>query len=515
MRKPLLPLMLACLGVSALATCTGLKSGNCGAEGQDCCAGSTCNALLVCGGQGKCGPCGGLLAACCPDAVCGENLLCNQGVCADASCTGACVPGTKRCSATFGIDACTQLGRCAQWSTLLAACPTGQDCVQSGADATCIERCPDACTLNALVCATSGLTKCVADGGACPALQPLVDDSTAPTCLAGACDGAWCWESPSPQGLGLVSMDGWASDQFWAVDQLGNILRRDGNGWTYEYRAQPLKTVRALGHCGSSNGFLMAVGDNGTVLRRASGGAWLQESVGDATAQLKAVACTSFLRAFAVGAGGKVFVRDELSTGAWRALTSGTGVTLRGAAYYYAGGDGYAVGDNGVILRCRDLNAPTTATCTAEPASGVTSELDAVRANALSGDVVAVGKAGVVLLRQALSSGWSRVAQSVTAEDLVAVAAGPEVTSQFLAVGAKGTVVKGPNGNWFSSGPGGTREMTAVVYPEPTTAIAAGPAGALWFNRSSGTQGAWTQLGGAGPVPVTVYGLAGRGADDV
>lgn len=497
------------LGVALLAAagCTGLKTGTCGQEGQGCCTGQVCEALLLCGADNTCEPCGRALGACCPGEVCSASLVCSAGVCADPSCSGACLPNSKRCSGAGGIEACVQSGACADWSTLLAACPTGSDCVATGNNAECKERCPGACTLDALVCSSIGQTKCQVDTNTgCPALFPFADDPTAPVCLAGACDGNWCWESPTPQGTSLVAIDGWAIEQFWTVDDWGNILRRDGNGWTYEHRAQPGKAVRAISQCGSLQGYLLAAGDNGTVLRRQYGGTWVEESVGDATAQLSAIACVFNFRALAVGAGGKVFVRDQGTSGAWRALATSSTAALRGAAYYYFTGDGYAVGAGGAAFRCRDLNVPATATCDPE-ASTVGTALNGVAVNDSNGDVAAVGASGVVVVR--FGAGWTRVAQGVTTADLVAVAVADAAQSNFLAVGANGEVLRGNLNSWLDVTPAAPAPLNAVFMPNETTAVAVGDEGGLWFNRSGGQRSAWSALGGTGPLLASVNGLSG------
>lgn len=497
----------------APAGCTGLKTGTCGQEGQACCTGQVCEALLVCGASNSCEPCGRALGACCPGDVCGAGLACGGGVCADPSCSGACLPNSKRCSSTGGIEACVQVGACADWSALLTTCPSGSDCVATGSDAECKERCPGACTLDALVCSSVGQTKCQLDNNTnCPALFPFADDPTAPVCLAGACEGNWCWESPTPQGTSQVAIDGWAIDQFWTVDAYGNILRRDGNGWTYEHRAQPGKAVRALSQCGSLQGYLLAAGDNGTVLRRVFGGTWVEESVGDATAQLFAISCVFNFRAFAVGASGKVFVRDQGTSGAWRALASTVTAALRGAAYYYFTGDGWAVGDDGTIVRCRDLNAPATATCSTE-ASTVSTRLDGVVVNGNNGDVAAVGAAGVVLLR--LGAGWVRAGAGVTNQDLVAVAVADVAPSNFVAVGSTGTVLRGNANTWLDVTPAARTPLAAVFMSDENTAVAVGAEGALWFNRTGGQTVGWNALGGIGPVLASVNGLSGLAPDSV
>ena len=506
--------LFAAAALATVGSCTGLKTGTCGQEGQQCCTGSACEALLICSDTNVCTPCGRALGACCPGDTCGSGLVCGAGVCADPSCGGACIPNSKRCSAGGGLDACTQTGTCAAWTTLLPSCPTGFDCRATASDAECVERCPRACTLDALVCSSSGLSKCQLDTNTnCPALFPFADDSTAPVCLAGACQGSWCWESTTPQGTTLRAIDGWAIDQFWTVDEWGNILRRDGNGWAYEHLAQPGKAMRTIAQCGSMNGYLLAAGDNGTVLRRVFGGTWVEESVGDATAQLYSISCVFNFRAFAVGAGGKVFLRDTGTSGAWRALTSNTTRALRGATYYYFTGDGWAVGDDGTIVRCRDLNVPATATCTTET-STTTAQLNAVEANGANGDVVVVGNAGTVLWRT--GTGWSATAIGVTSKDLLAVSTHFSSGNDFIAVGIDGVAIKGNGASWIDETPtaiASLKTMHGVLTPEPGIVVAVGDNGAMWFNRGSGVKGAWNALGGAGPTTAHLTGVTGYGSD--
>ena len=516
MRVPSPSWLPLCAAAALLAsTCSGLSSGTCGDEGKACCDGRGCATGLVCGAQDTCVPCGDLFEACCAADACTGALECRSGTCADAACPDACPTGERRCSTGGGVELCTQSGRCTGWTAVVASCPTGFECRASGTDAQCVERCPGACTVGALLCAATGLKKCAVNTvTGCPALEPFADEPLAPLCLAGACDGTWCWESPRPQGETVVALDGWAADQFWMLDTWGNILRRDGNGWAYEHRAQPLKTVRALTSCGASAGLMLAVGDNGTVLRRVTGGTWVPEDLGDNQAQLKAVACTSFLRSFAVGGGGKAFVRDEASGGTWRALTTGTNAELRGAAYQYFTGTGVAVGAGGVIVRCLDLNVPASATCTFEGTGVTTAQLNDVWLHPTDSTGVAVGAGGVVLWRN--TGAWARTAQSLTTRDLLAVTRDSATSATYVVVGQDGVVLSGVGTSWQHADPPDAGTLRAVFAPAADVQWAAGDDGALWMSRSSSpTSAGWSPLGGRDPTTGTVQALSGLPPEDV
>ncbi|MHB8873297.1 MAG: WD40/YVTN/BNR-like repeat-containing protein [Myxococcaceae bacterium] len=488
----------------------------CGGPEQRCCAGAVCHAGNLCGASSTCVPCGAEGQECCAGTPCGPALACQGNQCVKAVvCVTTCTIGQKRCTSGNGIEVCALAGACPEWSVVIASCPSGSDCIGAAGQASCEERCPGACVPDTRLCTVAGLKQCkLATGASCPAYQPALDNTDKPACVTGAVETSFQWESPTPQGNDLVSIAGWGPSQYFVLDDLGNVLRNDAAGWTYELRATTQPHLRALGWCDMPAPVLLAVGDNGTVRRR-SNGAWLTDDVGDPTAQLSAVACDSSLRAVAVGAGGKIFVRAEGLTGTWRAVASGTTVSLRGVGYDSFHGAAYAVGALGTVLRCAPVYTPASVTCAAEPAAASVT-LSAAWANAMNDEAYAVGAGGVILRR--VGTSWNRVAPTLLSADLSAVHGYYDpaaLGTPIFVAGAAGAFGSLPSGatwfdNTFSAEP-----LTGVMALDSKNLFAIGPNGAIWFSDNGGfiipPMSGWVSLGGKQPTRADLQAVAGTG----
>lgn len=519
----------------------------CGNEGQDCCGGTSCTAGLECASDKRCHPCGSDREICCANDRCGAGNECRgDGLChqcgaeGEECCSGkgcatnlrcdlnecvmpcgeGCAPGAKGCNSNGGVDLCTYASPpCTEWSVVIERCPEEQIC----RDGACVARCPDACVLGSNLCTSEGLKLCVLDETTqCPVYKLAPDSPDNPSCMTGACDGNICWESPLPMGEDLVAIAGWDWDKLYLLDKLGNIIKRSGETWTYDWRsgATAPGQVLAIANC-HSPGTERAVGTKGLALRRNSVG-WQPEDLGSATATLRAVGCASSVYALAVGDAGRIFARDE--SGTWRELPSPTTEDLLGADLYGAGSEGFAVGKAGTIVHCERLDEPGRATCALEGTGLTQSNLYAVWINrtgapgssAGDGEVIAVGAGGVVLNRVP-GGGWMRVAQGISGKTLRGVYGLPE--GDVYVVGDEGAFLYRNGGAWatesFTSA-----YLTSAYASDQSHLYVVGEDGEIWFNDTRGGEGPppqvhWRQFGGRVPTKETLYAVGGTGSQNV
>ena len=117
--------------------------GVCGATGQPCCDGATCNGVLVCD-AGTCVPCGRMDDPCCLGDACATGFSCDTSVgrCLQCGAPGApCCPGTPCPGGGECVDAL-----CVACGTELGTCVPGtretEDCGNCGSrDRICNEGC--------------------------------------------------------------------------------------------------------------------------------------------------------------------------------------------------------------------------------------------------------------------------------------------------------------------------------------------------------------------------------------
>lgn len=432
---------LCAVAVVGLGACSkSISSNTCGKEDQPCCQQTPCADGLVCGSAQTCQRCGALGQACCAMDTCAETLACAGGQCTSCGGTGerccagatpcqvglscaadhcgcadACTPGAQRCTAANGIETCQGSGSgCAAWQSVLAACPTGQACQGDGGQASCIDPCPGACTEGSFLCTPYGVHKCVMlQGSACAGFVDAAPGE-GPPCTQGACTAeGFCWEYPVPLGEDLVTIAGWAADQFYVLDRMGNVLRLDQRAWTYDVRATAQVRPRALASC-QSPGRMALAGNKGLMMRRVYTG-WVTETV-PTTADLTAVACDNATRAAVAGQKGVLAVRSD--TGSWRVLDAGVSADFTGLVPYHAQSAVYALGPQGLFVRCAPLYDITTASCVREAQGLTTATLNAGWADSTNptDPTVVVGSDGTVLDRG--SGSWKRVDAGLGAVEL-------------------------------------------------------------------------------------------------
>jgi photosystem II stability/assembly factor-like uncharacterized protein len=490
----------------------------CGSDGEICCANDRCGAGNECRGDGLCHRCGAEGEECCSGNGCATSLRCDMSVCV-MPCGEGCAPGSKTCNSNGGVDLCTYTSPpCTEWSVVLERCPEEQVC-REGA---CVPRCPDACVLGSNLCTSEGLKICVLDEATqCPAYKLAPDSPDNPSCMTGACDGSICWESPLPQGTSINAITGWDWDQLYLLDKLGNIIKRSGETWTYDWRAgQGGNKVLAVANC-HSPGTARAVGTNGLSLRRTSVD-WRPEDIGNSTVTLRAVGCASVDYALAVGDGGKVFARDESDT--WRALPSPTTENLLAADLFGAGSEGWAVGNRGTIVHCDRLDEPEHTTCELEGIGLTQSDLYAVWVNRMgapgsflgAGEVIAVGAGGVVLNRVP-GGGWMRVAQGLSTKTLRAVYGLPE--GDVYVAGDGGAFLYRIGTVWATES-FTTTILTGAYASDQSHLFVVGEHGEIWFNDARGGEGPppqvhWRQFGGRVPTREMLNAVEGTGAQNV
>ena len=217
-----------------------------------------------------------------------------------------------------------------------------------------------------------------------------------------------CWRHPLPQGNTLRHVAGRNAVDVWAVGDRGTIVRWNGSYWTSPRRpfevttlnsvwaeAPPGTALLAVGEqgitrtlsqevwsCpqaagtstlrdswGTAFGDIWAVGDKGT-LAHWDGSKWtLVSSPAGATIGLNAVLGRSAKEAWAVGEMGTVLRYDGTS---WSRVSVPITDTLNGL-WQDAGGDVWAVGDNGValLLSSRSLTAEVKPTGTTVRLHGI------------------------------------------------------------------------------------------------------------------------------------------------
>ena len=224
---------------------------------------------------------------------------------------------------------------------------------------------------------------------------------------------------------------------------------------------------------------------------------WTAQSSGTASA-LSAVACTSPLDGWAVGAAGTILVTSDGGE-TWTAPTTPVPTTHDLAAVAFAdAGHGWAVGAAGTILVTSDGGETWTAPTTPVP---TTHDLAAV-AFADAGHGWAVGAAGTILVTSDGGETWTAPTTPVpTTHDLAAVAFAD--AGHGWAVGAAGTILVTSDGG---------ETWTAPTTPVPTThdlaAVAFADAGHGWAVGAAGTilvtsDGGETWAAPTTPVPTT------------
>ncbi len=229
------------------------------------------------------------------------------------------------------------------------------------------------------------------------------------------------------------------------------------------------KTDSSASIRGMSSGadVMLAVGDDGRVMRHAIGSGWMTDEVPVRTT-LRAVA-QQLDEAIAVGDEGSIV---ELDGGAWRSVASGTKQTLRAVVYTSYGA--FAVGDGGTIVRRAAQHEPWQL----EPSP---TTADYLGACAGLRDVWLVGRGGALTWRNA--GAWTTMPPVSTAT-LFAAACDDHAG---IAVGEHGTILERLDDvGWHVSASGVTTDLLAVSRSIGTTSwLVTGASGVVL--RVSGT----------------------------
>ncbi len=387
----------------------------CGGVGQACCAGSACSTGAVCDATNLCQPCGARAQACCDGATCGEALSCETGTCVEkVICGTLCTLGATRCSGTGGIDTCVAQGACPVWRATIALCPTNTTCVAQDSAADCVDPCPTRCNPNALLCTNTGLKRCVVPAGAtCPSLVTEVDNSDNPQCVTGAVvSGDLVWESPTPLRTSYVAIAGDLASTFWTLDALGNVVRHASDVTEYEIIPTPSRAPAALTSC-KLGSRLYAVGPHGSVYKRGFG-AWAEENVG-ADVNLIAAQCDGNL-AMALDDAASLWVRFGTS---WSRVPTGFLGTPKALAWSFGTSEAWVAGTGGQVAHCTGFQSLAQTHCTIE-AVGYNDTINALHADATSGQVMAVTDSGKALVRGG-ANGWLQVTDISATGRLLAI----------------------------------------------------------------------------------------------
>lgn len=162
-----------------------------------------------------------------------------------------------------------------------------------------------------------------------------------------------CWELPAPQGHTLHAVHAVASDDVWAVGELGTVLRFDGTGFI-RHQVDSQASLRAVHAHGKD---VWVVGDQGTVLHF-DGDAWEKHDVdaivdgskGSHTGNLFGVFAASSDAVWIVGHSGVAGAVGFYDGDAWhdQSLGADTSRVLR-AVWGAAQDDVWAVGDEGTV----------------------------------------------------------------------------------------------------------------------------------------------------------------------
>ncbi|MBX7114957.1 MAG: hypothetical protein K1X64_11575 [Myxococcaceae bacterium] len=443
---------------------------------------------------------------CCEGATCASELQCRSGVCLPKLvCETDCTSGQQRCTATGGIELCIQPpDACPTWQSVVAQCPGTQRCrpLADNTQAECADACPSGCALESIVCTSGGPQVCQTDPvSGCPVFVTLQENPDAPLCVKGACSDEVCWENPVPTGATWVSAAGWATDQFMAVDALGNLLRNTSGAWSY---AVQNGAIAAVAVC-DVPGRYVAVGRQG-ALYAGSNFTWTKNAAPLPDAAFNGAACTSNLVAIAVGRSGVVAVRNTL--GNWLNVASGTSANLLAVSARLDNAEAWAVGLNGNIVRCTDLdNVNGNINCLPEM-SGTTADLYSVWADPADARVFAVGAGGLVLERT--PTGWVQVAQGTTFQTLYQVTG--VMQGLVMAVGGDGTVLTLSEGEWhpqrvfpptrWSAAFFGTHHEPVLLGDDGYVAVGLAPA-------------PWKQMGGRSVTYESLKGVHGTSTSDV
>lgn len=215
----------------------------------------------------------------------------------------------------------------------------------------------------------------------------------------------------------------------------------------------------------------VALGDDGSITLSGDLVNWVSRTAITGAPTMNALAYGSGPIYVAVGAGGAIYRNTTGGlTGAWAAVSSGTGQDLYGVSY--VNGMFIAVGAAGTLLTSPD--GMTWTAQTSKTSSSLRHVAYGVPSSTGVGTYVAVGDAGAIV---SSSDATTWTAQSIpSTQSFYSVCFGPDL--QFIAVGTAGTVMystTGADGSW-SVGNAGSVDLYSIVPAD--VFIAVGAAGA-------------------------------------
>ena len=251
-----------------------------------------------------------------------------------------------------------------------------------------------------------------------------------------------------------------------------------------------------------------------TVTPRIAGTSWLAGSTVPATTDLRSVtfgATTGTTTTVpvntyvAAGTGGAIY--SSLDGATWSAVNGASSRNINAAAYF---GTFKLVGDGGLVLLSSDAASWTAQT------SGTTQNLYAIASNSLNLNV-AVGANGTII-SSVDGITWTAATSSGTTRDLYGVTYAAYGTGLWLAVGAGGTMVQSTDAlTWSSVASNSLADLRGITYGtmlSTSTAgvitatsefVAVGAAGTV-LSSADGANWSTQTLAGAGTLHAVTYG---------
>jgi len=214
----------------------------------------------------------------------------------------------------------------------------------------------------------------------------------------------------------------------------------------------------------------VAVGDSGSVITTADGGASWSDQPSGTQSDLLGVNCPTGSTCLAVGSGGAI-LRTTDSGASWTEQSSGT-AGLLSAVNCASAADCVAVGNFGTVLTTSDGGDTWS-----PGASGTTAYLDAVDCPSTS-ECLAVGEGGTVLRSTDGGQSWS-AQDSGIGDDLMSVSCFS--ADRCMASGSAGTAITTADGGltWTVHGTGTARALRAAAMPTAKRGFVAGDAAAI------------------------------------
>ncbi len=287
----------------------------------------------------------------------------------------------------------------------------------------------------------------------------------------------------------------------WAVGDNGTILAtaEGGASWVPQ-TSESTELLVSVAFVDAQHGW--AVGGSGTILATADGGASWEPQTSNTTELLGSAAFVDAQSGWAVGDNGTILATSDGGAN-WRPQTSNTTEHLVSLAFVDAQ-SGWAVGDNGTILATNNGGASW------EPQASDTIENLASIAFVDAQRGWAVGTSGTILATADSGASWEEPQTSNTTEHLVSVAF---VDAQHgWAVGWNGTILATTDGgaSWVVQTSNTTQQLRSVAFVDAqhgwavggailgsgsSTILATTDGGASWEPQTSNTTEVFFSVG--------------------